>query len=84
MFPLVIPETLGLFVNTLTSDEKDSLLNRDNSPQAIQMRLFQKQKLFSQCLGLFLKSTSSFGQFEERDDPHTLCISKSTDCKRCG
>ena len=84
MSPLVISETLGLFVNTLTSDEKDSLLNRDNSPQAIQMQLFQKQKLFSQCLGLFLKSTSNFGQFEERDGPHTLCISKSTDCKRCG
>ena len=36
---LVICKILGLFVNTLTADEKYSLLNRDNLMQPIQMQL---------------------------------------------
>ena len=43
---LVICKVLGLFVNTLTADDKYSLLNRDNLTQPIHMQLSQKQKNF--------------------------------------
>ena len=44
---LVICKILGLFVNTMTADDKHSLLNRDNLRQSIQMQLCQKQTTFS-------------------------------------
>ena len=47
MFLLVICKILGLFLNTLTTDGKYSLLNRDSLKQPIQMQLSNKQKFFS-------------------------------------
>ena len=44
---LVIHEILRLLVNTLTVDDKDYLVNRDNLTQPIQIQLSQKQKTFS-------------------------------------
>ena len=41
---LVICEMLGLFVNTLNSDEMYYLLNSENMQQPIQMQLSKKQK----------------------------------------
>ena len=36
-----------LFINKLTVDDKDYLLNRDNLTQPIQMQLSKKQKNFA-------------------------------------
>ena len=47
---------LGLFVNTLTAEKKDYLVNRDNLTQHIQMALTKKQKKFS----LFFSSSLKF------------------------
>ena len=44
----MIYETLRLFVNAWTADDKHYLLNRDNLTQHIQMQLCQKRKAFSQ------------------------------------
>ena len=44
---LVICEILGLFVNTLSADDKYCLVNRDNLLQHIQTLLSQKQKTVS-------------------------------------
>ena len=41
-------KALKLFVNTLSADDKYSLLNRDNLAQPIRTQLSQKQKAFSQ------------------------------------
>ena len=50
----MIHKVLRLFVNTLTVDRKDYLLNRDNLTQPIQIQLSQKQKSFSQFFfGIF-------------------------------
>ena len=38
---------LRLFVNTLTANDKYSLLNRDNLTQPTEMHLSQKEKSFS-------------------------------------
>ena len=37
-----------MFFNTLTTDDKYSLLHQDNLMQSFQMLLPQKQKMFSQ------------------------------------
>ena len=43
-------QNLGLFVNTLTADGKQSILKRDNLTQPIQIQLSNKQKTFSNFL----------------------------------
>ena len=75
---LVLCKILRLFVNTLTADDKYSLLNRDNLTQPIQILLSQKQKTFSQFLSSFFKSTLNFEHFQKKDDPHSRCISEIT------
>ena len=54
-----------LFFNTLTADEKYTLLDRDKLTQPTQMQLSRKQKLFSQFFSVFLKSRSTFEPFEK-------------------
>ena len=57
---------LRLFVNTLTVDDKYSLLSRDNSMQTTQMHLSEKQKTFTQFSFAFFKSTSNFEHFQNK------------------
>ena len=75
---LVLCKILGLFVNTLTADDKYSLLNTDNLTRSIQTLLSVKQKTFSQLFSSFLKSTLNFEHFQKRDEPHRPCISGIT------
>ena len=58
-----------MFVNTLTADDKYSLLNRDNLTQQNWTELSQKQKAFSQFFLAFSKYTLNFEDFEKTDDP---------------
>ena len=46
-----------LFVNTLTEDDKYSLLYRDNLTQPIQILLSQKEKTFSEFFSQFSNFT---------------------------
>ena len=57
---LVLCKILRLFVNTLTTDDKYSLLNRDNLTQPIQIMLSQKQKSFCPFFSTFSKSILNF------------------------
>ena len=75
---LVLCKILKLLVKTLTDDEKYSLLYRDNLMQPIQILLSQKQKIFSEFFSAFLKSTLNFEHFQQKDDPHSRCISQIT------
>ena len=81
---LVICKILGLFGNTLTADEKYSLLNNDNLTQPIQMKLSKKQKNFLIFFSVFLKSSSHFQHFLNNDSHQSLCISEIIECKRRG
>ena len=63
---LVLWKKLGLFVNTLTDDDKYSLLDGDNLTQPIQVHLSHKQKTFSEFFSPFLKSTSNFEHFRKQ------------------
>ena len=60
-----------MFVNTLTADDKYSLLNRDNLTQQNRAQLSQKQKAFSEFFLAFSKYTLNFEDFEKRDYPHS-------------
>ena len=68
---LVIHKILRLFVNTLTVNDKDYLLNRDNLTHPIQIQLSQKQKTFSEFDFTFLKSILNFKHLPEKDGPHS-------------
>ena len=46
MFPLVLGEILGVFVNTLTADGKYPVEDLENLPLPIQMHLSGKRKTF--------------------------------------
>ena len=61
-------------MNTLTDDDKYSLLYRENLMQPIMKLLSQKQKAFSEFFTAFLKYTLNFEYFQKRDDPHSRCI----------
>ena len=75
---LVLWKILRLFVNTLTDDDKYSLLYRDNLTQPIQIQLSQKQKTFSQYFAAFLKSKLNFEHLKKKDDRQSRCISQIT------
>ena len=66
----MIHKILGLFVNTLTIDDKHYLLNRDNLTQANEIQLSQKEKAFSQFFFEFLKSMLNYKHLLKKDDPH--------------
>ena len=59
-------KVLRLYVNTLTADDKHSVLSRDNSLETIQMHLSEKQKKFSEFSSIFLESTSNFEHFQTK------------------
>ena len=63
---LVLRKILGLFVNTLSEDDRYCLLYNDNLLQPIQILLSQKQKTFSEFFSAFLKSTLNFEHFEKK------------------
>ena len=56
----------GLFLNTLTDDDKYCLLYRDNLTQPIHILLSQKQKTFSEFFSPFSKSTLNFEHFQKK------------------
>ena len=54
---LNISQILGLFANTLTTDEKYSLHNTENLQQPIQIQLPRKANFFCELFAAYLKST---------------------------
>ena len=71
-------QMLGLFLNTLATDEKDPVLNRDNLTIPIETQLSGKQKTFSQSSPAFFKSSLNFQHFDKKDVPHRFLISEIT------
>ena len=71
-------KALELFVNTLTADDKYSLLNRDNLTQPIRTQLSEKQKSFYEFFLKFSKSSLNLKYFQKKDDPHSLFLSEIT------
>ena len=53
------------FLNTLTADDKYSVIRRDNWMQTIQMHLSQKENVFSQFFSAFFESALNFEHFQK-------------------
>ena len=70
------------FVNTLTVDDKDYMVHRDNLAQQIRMQLSQKEKTFSEFFFAFLKSILNFKHLPKKGHPHSSCISGKTDFEK--
>ena len=62
----VLFKILGLFVSTLASDDKYSLLYRNNLTQLMQILLSQRQKTFSRFFSPFLQSILNFEHFRTK------------------
>ena len=71
MCPLVLGEILGVFVNTLTANDKYPVQDCDNFPLPTQMQLSEKRKTFSEFFAPFLESRSNFKNFEKKYDSHS-------------
>ena len=70
--------------NTLSSDGKYSLLDRDDSTQRIQMLLSRKQKTFFEFFSSILKSSLNLEPFQKEDDTHSCWIYEILDSKKHG
>ena len=73
---LLTCKILGLLVNTLATDEKYPVVNRDNLTIPIQMQLSEKEKGFSEIFAAFLKFVWNFEPFETNDHPQSFCSSE--------
>ena len=72
---LLIPvqaKILGLFVNTLTADDKFSLLNRGRLLQHVQMQLSQNLKTFTEFFFFFFSFSEFIFNFEHFKKKMTL------------
>ena len=54
------------FLNTLTADDKSSLISGDKWMQTIQMHLSQKQNIFSGFFSPFFESALNFKHFQKK------------------
>ena len=54
------------FLNTLTADDKYSLISRDKWMQTIQMRLSEKQNFFSEFFSALFKSALNLEHFQKK------------------
>ena len=68
----------------MTTDDKYSLVNRDNLTQPIRTQLSQKQKAFSEFFIAFSKCALNFEHFQKKDDPHSWFISEITHSEKRG
>ena len=75
---------LGLFIYTMTADDRYSLRNSNNLLQPIQMQLSKKQTFFFSIFFGISKIYIKFWTFWKNDDPHSLRISKIRNCERNG
>ena len=66
----------------MTADYEYSRSNRENLPLPIEMQLSEKPK--TRCCNFIavLEFTLNFEQFEEKNQPHSLSISETTDSER--
>ena len=65
-FLFVTRKILRLFVDTMTANDKYSVLNRGNLTEDIQMHLSQKQKDFFEFFRGFFKFTLNFEPFNKK------------------
>ena len=76
---LLTCQILGLCANTLATDKRYPVLNRESLTIRIQMQLSPRKNFFFLFYAPFLKSILNFKLFESEDDLHRFCIFEVTD-----
>ena len=84
MSPSIWYETLRLFVNALTANDKYSGSNMQNLLQIFQTPLSQKQKTFPGFFIAFLKCAWNLEHFRKKNEYPSLIISEIIDAERRG
>ena len=56
----------GPFLNTLTADDRYSLISKNKWMETIQMNLSKKPKIFSELFGAFFESVLNFEHFQKK------------------
>ena len=79
---LVKFEILGLFVNTLSADEKYSSRNIQNLTQQLQTTMSQKQMTFYRIFITYVKSRTSSDDFVKKDESPSFSIYEIIDGER--
>ena len=79
-----LSETLKLFVNILTPDDKYYLSKSQSLTQPIQMQLSLNQKIFCQFFSAFPEATQFLGYFEKMMSLRGCFFSKIIDWKKRG
>ena len=77
-------ETLRLFANALTTDEKYSGSNMKNLQQQTHTPLSSKQKTFSKFFIAFLKCAWKLEHFQKKDEYPSVIISEIIEAERRG
>ena len=80
----MIFKVLGLFVNTVTADDKYFLLTRNNLLEDLQMHISRKKNLFLNFFLRFQNLDPTFTISEKKGDPHGRCIFEHTDSEKRG
>ena len=75
---------LRLFLNTFTTYDKYSVLNREYLAHPIHMQTSQKQNIFSELFSASLKFRLNFEHIQKKDDTHSHCVSKIMDFQKRG
>ena len=75
---LLIWKISKLCPDTLSADDRYSLLDRDNLAHRNQRQLSQKRKIFSQFFSSFLKFNLNLEHFQIKDNTHSWFISEIT------
>ena len=83
MSHLLRSEILGLFDNTLTTEDMYSCRYRESFIERNETQLCKKQNVFSQFFIVVLKSTKIFKLFDKTNEPHRLSILDVTVSERC-
>ena len=65
-FPLDTWKFLSPFLNTVTADDRYSLISKNKWMQTIQMHLSQKQNIFSELFCAFFDSVLNFEHFQKK------------------
>ena len=65
----------------MTADYKYFRKNLENLPQQVQTQISLKPKSFSRSFIPSLKSTLNLEYFEKKDEPHSLRVTETNNCK---
>ena len=81
IYPILNFEILGVFLNTLTGDDKYPVRDCEKLPLLLQRQLSSKRKSFFQFFVSFVEFSSNFKHFQKKGR-QSQCITEHKDRQR--